>query len=73
MLSTIPTIELDTRFAWVPVMNVALGLRSVLTAGGAALPWLELSIILVSTSLFAALALVWCARRFGKEEVIFRS
>ena len=73
ILSTIPTIELDTRFAWVPVMNVALGLRAILTAGGATLPWTEIVIIFVSTSLFALLALLFCARRFNQESVIFRS
>jgi sodium transport system permease protein len=73
MLSMIPTIELDTGFAWVPVMNVALGLRTILTASGAPMPWLEFGIILVSTSLFALLALAWCARRFRDERVIFRS
>ncbi len=73
MLSMIPTIELNTSFAWIPVMNVALGLRSVLTAGGAALPWPELAIIFGSTTLLAVLALAVCSWQFGREKVIFRS
>lgn len=73
MLSMIPTLELDARFAWVPVMNVALGVRTILTSAGAALPWTEIAIILGSTALFAAATLAWCARRFGQEKVIFRS
>lgn len=73
MLSMIPTIELNAVFAWVPVMNVALGLRTVLTAGGAALPWIEIAIIFGSTTLLAALALWLCSWQFGREKVIFRS
>ncbi len=73
MLSMIPTIELDTTCAWVPVMNVALGLRTVLTAGGAALPWTEIAIIFGSTTLLAAVALAICSWQFGREKVIFRS
>jgi sodium transport system permease protein len=73
MLSMIPSIELNARMAWVPVMNVALGLRAILTAGGARLPWLDIAVIFASTTMFAALALLWCARRFSQERVIFRS
>lgn len=73
MLSMIPTIELNAVFAWVPVMNVALGLRTVLTAGGAALPWTEIAIIFGSTTLLAALALWLCSWQFGREKVIFRT
>lgn len=72
-LSTIPSLQLDLKSAWFPVMNVALGMRAVLTAGGATLPWLELLIIFVSTSIFAAAALLFCARRFSQDKVIFRS
>lgn len=73
MLSLIPTIELDLAMAWIPVMNVALGLRAVLTAGGAALPWAELAIIFGSTLLFAGATLALCAWQFRREAVIFRS
>ncbi len=73
MLSMIPTIELNKGYAWVPVMNVALGLRTILTAGGATLPWTEIAIIFGSTSVFAGAALSYCAWQFGREKVIFRS
>ncbi|MSR45631.1 MAG: hypothetical protein EXS13_00950 [Planctomycetes bacterium] len=73
MLSMIPTIELNKTFACVPVLNVALGLRSVLTAGGAELPWVEIAIIFGSTALTAAAALAWCSWWFSQEKVIFRS
>jgi sodium transport system permease protein len=73
MLSMIPTIELDARFACVPVLNVALGLRTLLTAGGAPLPWTSIAIIFASTTLLAGVALAFCARRFRQERVIFRS
>lgn len=73
MVSMIPTIELNSKLACVPILNAALGLRAVLTAGGAALPWTELSIIFGSTLLIAIAALRWCAWWFGQEKVIFRS
>ena len=73
MVSMIPTIELDVRYAWVPVLNVALGLRAVLTAGSAALPWPELAMIFGSTLVLAAVTLAWCSWWFRQEKVIFRS
>jgi len=73
MVSMIPTIELNAVFAWVPVLNVALGLRAVLTAGSAALPWPELAMIFGSTLVLASGALAWCSWWFRQEKVIFRS
>jgi sodium transport system permease protein len=72
-LSMIPTMQLDRVTAWIPVVNVTLGLREVLTLGGKAPPWTELAIIVGSSLLIALLALRWCARRFSRESVLFRS
>jgi sodium transport system permease protein len=69
----IPTIELDFALACVPILNAALALRAVFTAGGAALPWAEIAIIFATTALLAAAAIAWCAWWFGRERVIFRS
>ncbi len=73
VISLVPDIELNTKLALVPVLNVALGLRHVLTASGAEPPWLELALIFVSTAAVAGGALWFCARRFGQESVLFRS
>ncbi len=73
MISMIPTIELDLALACVPILNAALALRTVFTAGGADLPWAEIAVIFGSTALLAAAAIAWCAWWFGREKVIFRS
>lgn len=72
-LSMIPTIQLDRVTAWIPVVNVTLGLREVLTLGGKAPPWTELAIIVSSSLVLAFLSLAFCARRFTREDVLFRS
>ena len=72
-LSMIPTIQLDRVTAWIPVVNVTLGLREVLTLGGKAAPWTELGITVGSSLLLAVLALKFCANRFSREDVLFRS
>jgi sodium transport system permease protein len=72
-LSMIPTIQLDRVTAWIPVVNVTLGLREVLTLGGKTPPWTELGIIVGSSLLLALLALKFCANRFSREDVLFRS
>ncbi len=72
-LSMIPTMQLDRVTAWIPVVNVSLGLREVLTLGGKAPPWTELAIIVGSSLLLAVLALKFCAHRFTREDVLFRS
>jgi sodium transport system permease protein len=72
-ISMIPTIQLDRITAWIPVVNVTLGLREVLTLGGKAPPWSELSIIVGSSLAIALLSLRFCARRFSREQVLFRS
>jgi sodium transport system permease protein len=72
-LSMIPTIQLDRVTAWIPVVNVTLGLREVLTLGGKAAPWTELAITVGSSLLLAVLALKFCANRFSREDVLFRS
>jgi sodium transport system permease protein len=72
-LSMIPTIQLDARTAWIPVVNVTLGLREVLTLGGKAAPWSELGIIVGSSLVLAVASLLFCARRFSREDVLFRS
>jgi sodium transport system permease protein len=72
-LSMIPTIQLDRVTAWIPVVNVTLGLREVLTLGGKTAPWTELAITVGSSLLLAVLALKFCANRFSREDVLFRS
>jgi len=72
-ISMIPTFQLDRVTAWIPVVNVTLGLREVLTLGGKAPPWIELSIIVGSSLVLAVAALLFCARRFSREDVLFRS
>jgi len=74
MVAFVPGIELNAQLAWVPVSNIALAVRSVmLTARGESFQWADLGMVLVSTCLYASVALYIVRQMFNKESVLFRT
>jgi sodium transport system permease protein len=74
MISFMPGVELNAALAWVPVSNIALGVRTaLLTARGEAFPWGNLSIVFVATGVYATFALFLVRQMFNKESVLFRT
>jgi sodium transport system permease protein len=74
MISFMPGIELTAALAWVPVSNIALGVRAaLLTAKGEVFPWGNLSMVFVATGVYAVFALFLVRQMFNKESVLFRT
>lgn len=67
---TLPGVELDASLALVPVINVALVFKELVSGEW---PWGMLALVFGSTCAYAAAALALCARMFSKETVLFRS
>ncbi|MGH9795921.1 MAG: ABC transporter permease [Candidatus Acidiferrales bacterium] len=70
MGSFIPGVQLDTRFALVPILNISLAAKEVF---GGTYQWPLLSLIFLSTCVYAAAALYYAVRQFHREDVLFRS
>ena len=70
MAGMMPGIELNTKLALVPILNVSLASREMLTG---VWHWPELSLIFASTTIYAAAALAIAVRMFNREAVIFRT
>ena len=70
MASFVPGIELNTRLALVPVLNISL-LSKEIFAGQ--YHWDLIGLIFASTCVYAAVALFIATRQFQREEVIFRT
>jgi sodium transport system permease protein len=68
MLVTLPGIEFTPALALVPVVGIAMFFRELMSGGA---PWLPSALAFVSTAGYAALALAFAARSFGREEVLF--
>lgn len=66
----LPGVELNTALALVPVLNVTLACKELVSG---VWPWAQLALIFGSTCVYAALALAWCVRMFSRESVLFRS
>jgi sodium transport system permease protein len=74
MIVFMPGVELNTQLALVPVSNIALGVRAaMLTAKGEAFPWGNLGLVLISTTVYAGVALFMVRQMFNKESVLFRT
>ena len=69
IVGTLPGIELDWRWAMVPVSNVALAIKEIIK--GTVDP-LMVGLILASSLILAAVMLVFCTRWFCRESVLFR-
>lgn len=70
IVSMLPGVSLDWKFALVPVVNVSLALKDAFQ--GIYKPEL-LALIFVSTLGIAIASVVFCARWFSREAVLFRS
>lgn len=69
IVSVMPGIELNTALAVVPILNVSLLSRELLTG---VFSWGPLAVVLVSSAAYAAAALGAAALQFRREEVLFR-
>ncbi len=68
--SFIPGIELNTRLALIPILNVSLMAKEVL---GGTYNWPLIGLIFASTCVYAGAALYLAVRQFHREEVLFRT
>jgi sodium transport system permease protein len=70
MASFLPGIELNTRLAMVPILNISLVAKEILAGQ---YPWPYIGIIFGSTCAYAAVAIYLAVRQFHREEVLFRT
>ena len=70
IIGMLPGIELNARLALVPILNVSLAYREMLSG---VWHWPELSMIFFSMAAYAATALAVAVRMFNREAVIFRT
>jgi sodium transport system permease protein len=68
LVVTLPGIDFTPALSVVPVVGVAMFFRQLMSGGAPLLPSV---LALVSTVVYAALALRFAARAFGREEVLF--
>jgi sodium transport system permease protein len=66
----VPGLELNLTFALIPILNVSLACREMLTG---VYNWPLLGLILGTTLVYAAAGLALCVAMFKKESVLFRS
>lgn len=69
MLGMLPGIELTAKTALVPILNLSLACKEMLSG---VWHWPYLALIFGSTCAYAAGALALCVRMFNREEVMFR-
>lgn len=70
MMGMLPGIELSTKTALVPILNISLACKEMLSG---IWNWNYLGLIFGSTTVYAAVALALCVRMFNREDVIFRA
>lgn len=66
----LPGVELNTKLALVPILNVSLVSKEILTGN---YPWGLIALIFGSSCVYAAAALFVAVRAFQQESVLFRS
>jgi sodium transport system permease protein len=66
----LPGVELNTRLAVIPILNVSLVSKEILTGN---YPWREILLIFISSCFYAAAALFIAVRTFQRESVLFRT
>lgn len=66
----LPGMELNSTLALVPVLNIALACKELVSGVWS---WGPLALIFGSTCLYAVAALAWCVRMFNRETVLFRT
>lgn len=70
VIGMLPGIELNTRLALVPILNLSLVCKEMLSG---VWHWQYISLIFGSSCLYAAIALGLAVKMFNREDVIFRS
>jgi sodium transport system permease protein len=70
MMGMMPGVELNARLALVPVLNIALASKELVSG---VFHWNYLALIFGSTCVYAAAALAVCVRMFNREDVLFRT
>ncbi len=70
MGALLPGIELNAKLALVPILNVALVSKEMVSGN---FPWAFIALIFLSTTAYAAAALALAVRMFNREDVIFRT
>ncbi len=66
----LPGVELNAKLALVPVLNVSLVSKEILTG---TYHWGLIGLIFASTCVYAAAALFVAVRQFQRESVLFRT
>jgi sodium transport system permease protein len=69
MMGLLPGLELNARLALVPILNLALASKELVSG---VYHWPYLALIFGSTCAYAAAALAFCVRLFNREDVLFR-
>jgi sodium transport system permease protein len=70
VMSLMPGVELNSKLAWVPVLNTSLVSKEVISGH---YPWALIGVTFASSCIYAAIALGIATRLFEREEVIFRT
>ena len=70
IVSLLPGVELNPKLALVPILNVSLVSKEILTGS---YPWGLIALIFGSSCLYAAAALFVAVRAFQRESVLFRT
>jgi sodium transport system permease protein len=70
MMGMLPGIELNAKTALVPILNVCLACKEMLSG---VWNWNYLALIFGSTGVYAAVAVAFCVRMFNREDVMFRA
>jgi sodium transport system permease protein len=69
MMGMLPGVELNARLALVPILNLALVSKELVSG---VFHWHYLGLIFGSSCAYAAIALALCVRMFNREDVLFR-
>ena len=70
MFALLPGVELNLHLALVPILNLSLACKEMLSG---VWHWHYLLLIFGSSCVYAGLALAYCVRQFNREDVLFRS
>jgi sodium transport system permease protein len=70
IISILPGIELNPKLALIPILNVSLVSKEILSGS---YPWGLIGIVFGSTCFYAVVALAIAALQFQREEVLFRA
>jgi sodium transport system permease protein len=70
VVGMLPGVELNTRLALIPVLNLSLVSKEMVSG---VFNWHYIALIFGSSCVYAAAALAWCVWMFKRESVIFRA